>query len=124
MNLSIEEIEDLIIADLTGSIRKDEKEQLEMLMSLYTDVRDRHTAISKRLTVEHIQEISGNRPPTNSLIAKIRRRKHVILIKKVLIHAVCIIVISVLAYAYWLSRNQINRTKIPIRNKMQTVNFK
>jgi transmembrane sensor len=110
MNPNDQEIEDLIIADISGSISKADKEQLDRLLALYADVRDRYSAISKRLTSGHTQEINQNRPAVEILLAKIKRRRRAIIFRRVVtLTAACLIGGAFLIALFWISLTQPTR---------------
>ena len=75
MDINAIDIQALIIADISGSIADEEKEQLEKLMTEYPEVRNRYENIKRALASENTDAVRESHTTASQLLEMARRRK-------------------------------------------------
>lgn len=75
MDFNAIDIQELIIADISGSITNEEKDRLDKLMTEYEEVRDRYEYIKRELASENTDAVRESHTTASQLLEMARRRK-------------------------------------------------
>src|SRR6186713_866833 len=75
MDINAIDIQELIIADISGSITNEEKNRLNRLMTEYKDVRERYEHIKKELAFVNTAAVRESHTSASQLLEMAKRRK-------------------------------------------------